>query len=287
MPLALGRGLQIEVSLPKRRTVLPLDQARIQQVVANLLNNAIKFTQEGGHIWVTLTREQDGRGSPESVIIEVADDGIGIDEKFLPYVFERFTQAHGGINRRYGGLGLGLAIIRSMVEMHGGQVSASSPGLGKGSRFKVMLPVPEEVTTAERSSTLKSDVREEPLERLGLRVLIIEDSRDTLDMLQLWLDTFGCDVLVASSALEGLRLASEKRPDLIISDIGMPDVDGYDLIQRLRLTEGLEHTPAIALTGYAQKQDREHALRAGYNAHLAKPARMSELLELMKEMTGK
>jgi signal transduction histidine kinase/ActR/RegA family two-component response regulator len=286
-PQASARQLEIDASLPDRCIVLNLDTARIQQVVANLLQNAIKFTPEGGHIRVSLAREHSRSGSPDSVVIEVSDDGIGIDPKFLPHIFERFSQAHGGINRCYGGLGLGLAIIRSVVEMHEGQVTASSPGPGLGSSFKVRLPLAVDHTSGSRKKTAKSDMDDTNSEHLGLRVLVVEDSRDTLDMLQLWLELFECDALVATDAMEGLKIAREQRPDLIISDIGMPGMDGYDFIQQLRKTEGLEHTPAIALTGYAQKQDRDLALLAGYNAHLAKPARMSALLSLIKELSKK
>jgi len=286
-PQASGRRLRVEVCLPINPVVLTVDQARIQQVVGNLLNNAIKFTPEGGHIWVSLSNEKGGAGQPGSLIIEVEDDGIGIDAKFLPYVFERFTQAHGGINRRYGGLGLGLAIIRSMVEMHGGQVTASSPGPGLGSRFRVNLPSPVDHSSDDRMTATGSRPDDTPLDSLGLRVLVIEDSQDTIEMLRLWLNSFGCEVLFAMEAAEGLKLARAERPDLIISDIGMPDMDGYDLIQELRNSEGFDHIPAIALTGYAQKQDRDLALRAGYDAHLAKPARMSDLHSLIKEVCGK
>jgi signal transduction histidine kinase len=286
-PQASSRRLQVEVSLPAEQIVLNLDQARIRQVVANLLNNALKFTPDGGHIRVSLSQEEGGPGQPGSVLIEVEDDGIGIDAKFLPYVFERFTQAHGGLNRRYGGLGLGLAIIRSMVEMHGGQVSASSPGPGLGSRFQVRLPSAVKNAPGDRVTETATVSGYAHLDSLGLRVLVIEDSQDTIEMLKLWLDSFGCEVLIAMGAVEGLKLAREQQLDLIISDIGMPDMDGYALIQELRKSEEAGRIPAIALTGYAQKQDRELALRSGYDAHLAKPARMVDLHSLIKKLCVK
>jgi signal transduction histidine kinase/ActR/RegA family two-component response regulator len=281
LPQAEASSVAIMVRVPDPPIVIHVDPVRIQQVVSNLLANAIKFTPGGGRVTVSVRREQAGR---DDIIIEVKDTGIGIDPQFLPSVFERFTQAHGGINRRYSGLGLGLAITRAMVEMHGGQVSADSAGLGQGSCFTATLPGAIEKVPADGGYTDFSG-EEEKAEQLGLDVLVIEDSPDTLSMLKLWLGSFGCTVRLASESSQGIRLAREQAPDLIISDIGMPDIDGYELIQKLRRTAGLERVPAIALTGYAREEDRNLALAAGYDAHIAKPADMRRLLYLIKKLT--
>jgi signal transduction histidine kinase len=275
--------IRMELSLPADPIVSDVDPVRIQQVMSNLLGNALKFTPAEGRVRVTLKSDQ---SLPPCAIIEVEDSGIGIDGDFLPHIFKRFTQANGGINRRYDGLGLGLAITRAIVETHGGRVTAESGGAGCGSRFTVRLPITNSQSASDTSGPSKISVDGAP-ENLGLRVLVIEDSRDTVDLLKLWLNLFGCEALMATDALEGIRLAAETKPDLVISDIGMPDIDGYELIRRLRATPGLENVPAIALTGYAREEDRELALAAGYNAHLAKPAEIGYLFYLMKKLTGK
>ena len=223
----------------------------------------------------------------KTAIIEVIDTGIGIEPEFLPHIFERFTQANDATDRRFGGLGLGLSITRAIVELHGGRIAAQSTGRGLGSKFIVSLPLREgraSVIEPERPETVavEGEVRD-----LGLRVLVIEDSIDTSNMLKLWLGTYGCEVFIASDASEGVTLATEQRPNLIISDIGMPDVDGYQLMRTLRETAWVKDVPAIALTGYARDEDRELALEAGYNAHISKPANMGRLLSLIISLTRK
>ena len=255
-----------------------VDAVRIQQVIANLVSNAIKFTPAGGEVSVALRRE------PGRAAIEVVDSGIGIAPEFLPHIFERFAQAHGGINRRYGGLGLGLSIARAMIEAHGGEISAASSGPNCGSTFRVTLPLAPTGPLSPPGGAPNEAERKTP-EHLGLRILIIEDSADTLNLLSLWLRAFGCEAITASDAAEGVRLAASSNPDLIISDIGMPEVDGYELMRRIRRLDRLGQVPAIALTGYARREDRELAMAAGYTAHIAKPAAMHELLELIKQLT--
>ena len=285
LPQAEARGISVEVSLPDQPIISAVDPMRVQQVISNLLGNSVKFTPEGGRASVVLKRDEDGKGVAPSLVIDVTDTGIGIEAEFLPFVFDRFTQAHEGLDRRFGGLGLGLAITRAIVELHDGQVTAHSDGPGRGSRFNVKLPIAVSRTFDEGEAFSKSAADESEIQDLGLRVLIIEDSLDTLNMLKLWLGTFGCEVWVATEAMEGMRIATEHSPNLIISDIGMPDVDGYELMRVLRKTPGLEKVPAIALTGYAREQDRELALAAGYDAHISKPANMRRLLYLIKKLT--
>ena len=281
------REVSLDLSLPDESVLINVDPVRIRQVVSNLLDNAVKFTPPGGSVSVSLAcvKSESGGNSSDS-LIEVVDTGIGIEPEFLPLVFERFAQAHGGINRRYGGLGLGLAITRALVEMHGGVVTAESAGRDCGSRFTVRLPATTNTVIRDVAAPYEDITDGEP-ERLNLSIMVIEDSRDTLNMLKLWLDAYGCKTLMAANAIEGLRLAAEWKPDLIISDIGMPDVDGYEFIRKLRSMPGLERVPAIALTGYAREEDRELALAAGYNAHVAKPADIYHLFTLIKKLTSK
>jgi signal transduction histidine kinase/ActR/RegA family two-component response regulator len=283
---AEARRIKLIQSLPDESIVCNVDTVRIQQVLANLLNNAVKFTPDEGEISVSLSLV-DRPDQSYDAQIEVADTGIGIAPEFLPHVFDRFAQAHGGINQHYGGLGLGLAITRAMVEMHGGQVEAQSEGLGRGSRFIVKLPGVRIEDDAGPGQAKGATIEQARRERLGLRVLVIEDSLDTLDMLKLWLDSYGCEVMMATGGAEALRLAVGRPLDLIISDIGLPQIDGYELMRALRKMAGLETVPAIALTGYAREEDRELALAAGYDAHLAKPAEIRSLLSLVKKLTKK
>lgn len=286
-PQAEVRNVIIDRLLPAHPMMCSVDPTRIQQVISNLLGNAIKFTPEGGRVTVVLTQDDSGRDMRKTAIIEVIDTGIGIDPEFLPHVFERFTQANDRTDRRFGGLGLGLAITRAIVELHGGRIAAQSTGRGLGSKFIVSLPLKEGRASVAEPGRTESVAEEGEVRDLGLRVLVIEDSMDTSNMLKLWLGTYGCEVFIASDALEGVKLATEQHPNLIISDIGMPDVDGYQLMRTLRKTAGVEDVPAIALTGYARDEDRELALQAGYNAHISKPANMGRLLSLITTLTRK
>ena len=305
-PQAEARSIDLDLSVSEESVLCFVDGVRVQQVLANLLTNAVKFTPEGGRVEVALLREA-GTAGDGWAVVEVSDSGIGMEPEFLRLVFERFTQADGGLSRRYGGLGLGLAISKALVELHGGEISAWSDGLGQGSRFKVRLPVnytPAELYSTNAASLTRAEGlshasaysgegdREQLVlsapdsaEPLGLRILLVEDSRDTLEMLKLWLDHYGCEVDTANTAAEGLRIAVERPPHLIISDIGMPELDGYELIRRLRKTRGLEKVPAIALTGYARNEDRDLAFSAGYNAHVAKPTDLGQLVELIRKLT--
>jgi CheY-like chemotaxis protein len=285
LPQAEARAITVELTLPDETIVGNVDPIRVQQIVSNLLGNAVKFTPEGGQASVVLKRDPGGASNPPGVVIEFIDTGIGIESDFLPFVFERFTQAHEGIDRRFGGLGLGLAISRAMVELHGGRVTAKSGGPGSGSTFTVTLPIALDCRADAEDHSSESVADEREVQNLQLRVLLIDDSVDTLNMLSLWLSTFGCQVLIATEATEGVKVATEQHPNLIISDIGMPDVDGYELMRLLRRTPGLEQVPAIALTGYARDEDRELALAAGYDAHIPKPANMERLLYLIRKLT--
>lgn len=259
---------------------LYVDADRIQQVIWNLLINAVKFTPEGGRIDVRLQRV----GSV--VEIEVRDTGVGIPPDFLPHVFERFRQRDGGITRRHGGLGLGLSIAKELVELHGGTISARSPGEGKGAAFLVRLPV---VAHVEQHDTPPSRGAEPGAQDLGgVEVLVIEDEELTRNATMQLLAQHNARVRTASTAAQArAALEHRPRPDVIVADIGMPDEDGYRLLESVRRVERERHltrVPAIAVTALAQHDDRERALAAGFDLHLAKPVDPDDLLEAIRQL---
>jgi len=279
-PAADAKSIEIERAIEVDAEPLLADGQRLQQVVSNLLNNAIKFTPPGGHVRVALETRPDG------VRFSVADSGEGIAPEFLPFVFERFRQADGSITRKYGGLGLGLAIVRHLVEAHGGSVRAASEGIGRGATFTVelLLGKPSNFTgtvVAEDAPAarlaFKADPEEVALVRLdGVRVLVVDDEPDGLDMVTQVLTECGATVTPAGSADAALSLLRTGESDILISDIGMPLVDGYELLRRARASG--HALPAIALTAFARREDHMRALQAGFAMHLAKPAEPSELV---------
>ncbi|MGF1517525.1 MAG: PAS domain-containing protein [Nodosilinea sp.] len=251
------------------------DYNRLQQIVWNLLANAIKFTPEGGEVVVRLCQDH------HYAVVEVHDTGQGLSADFLPHVFESFRQADSSSSRRHGGLGLGLAIVRYLTEQHGGEVVAISPGPGEGSTFAVRLPVHE--------AALLPPEPDRALSTAGLAgriALVIDDDRDSLDLLTISLQNYDMEVLTASSAQAGLQLVEQHHPDVVISDIGMPDQDGYMLIRALRQRPEAEggSTPAIALTAYAGDKNRDRALAAGFQRHLTKPVDLQELGQTLAEL---
>lgn len=254
------------------------DPVRMQQVVWNLLSNAVKFTEPGGAISVELER----RGS--ALVLTVSDTGRGIEPSFLPYVFNRFTQADGSITRKVGGLGLGLSIVRHIIDLHGGEVRATSDGPGCGASFTVSLPVravvPNEVVASGAQPASEQASKEPSLRLDGIRVLTVDDDPDARDLLEEIMRQNGCIVATAGSASEAQQLLRDFKPDVLISDIGMPDEDGYALMRKVRALPSGEGgcIPSIALTAYAHPADRDAALAAGFTAHMAKPVRASELL---------
>jgi len=260
------------------------DGERLEQVFLNLLTNAIKFTPDGGRVRVALRR------SGSSVLVEVIDNGQGIKRQFLPYVFERFRQADSTYTRRIGGLGLGLAIVRHLVELHGGTVTADSQGKGRGSVFTVRLPVAEThrlMPTSPANQVV--EVSAETISRVsGMRIVLVEDDKDSRDMLEMALAIYGIEVESAESAAEALEKIQTTKPDVLVSDIGLPGEDGYDLIRKVRALPELEGgaTPAIALTGYVSVQDRNLALEAGYQDHIPKPVDPNLLLSLLAKLHG-
>jgi PAS domain S-box-containing protein len=281
-PAATARQIEIDIHLPER--VLPVagDPERLQQVFWNLLSNAVKFTPAGGRVTVSARRVR------TNLEVSIADTGQGIAPEFLPYVFERFRQADGSSTRRHGGLGLGLSIVKNIVELHGGTVRAHSNGEGQGSTFVVSLPIAL-AHSAGRILVLDDAETHElsPLASLrGLKVLVVDDERDALNLVQRLLEPFACEVRTAESAGDAWQMIVSNPPDLLVSDIGMPHEDGYSLIRKVRELppERGGTLPAIALTAFARSEDRLRALRSGYQAHVSKPVEAPELLSVIAHL---
>jgi signal transduction histidine kinase len=268
-------GVALEVELSRCPLVVQGAPVRLQQIIWNLLSNAVKFTPRGGSVRVRAWRE----GGEARV--EVTDTGIGIAPEFLPHVFDRFRQADGSTTRQYGGLGLGLAIVRALAELHGGWVRAESEGAGRGSRFTLALPCASAAPAGQEGPAPEPEVVP-----TALPILVVDDSHETLELLQALFSRKGYDVLSAGSAAEAVARASERRPGLIVSDISMPGVDGYTLLSELRRVPGLEAVPAVALTGHALDEDRERALAAGFSVHLRKPIDPDELFRVVQQLTN-
>lgn len=278
-PAAEAAGVRLQCLLDPAAGPVSGDPGRLQQVVWNLLSNAVKFTPRDGTVQVLLERLD------SQVEITVADTGMGIQPEFLAHIFDRFRQADGSSTRRFGGLGLGLAIVRQLVELHGGSVHAESPGVGQGATFVIQLPL--QGLHAEPAAGERVDpqaMRQPPglaVDELGgLRVLVIDDEQDARELLQMVLGDCGAEVRVAADAQDALLAVQEFRPDVLVSDIGMPGMDGYALLHSVRALgpqRGGE-VPAIALTAFARSEDRVRALRAGYRAHVAKPVEPAEIV---------
>jgi PAS domain S-box-containing protein len=283
-PAAEAKEIRLSVSLNPSERVSG-DAERLQQIMWNLLSNAVKFTPKGGHVEVRLERVN------MRIEISVADNGPGIKPEFLPYVFDRFRQADGGFSRRHGGLGLGLAIVRHLVELHGGTVHAFSPGVGHGAIFTVSLPVApaNAVSSDERQNEASDGISspEKPHSLTGVRLLLVEDDADGRDLVATMLTQSGAEVMTAGSAAEAFAVLNRLRPDAIISDIGLPDEDGYILMEKLRTQErerGASPLPAIALTAYTRREDRLRALSVGYQSHISKPVVRVELLAVVASL---
>ncbi|MDI1443864.1 ATP-binding protein [Polyangium sp. 6x1] len=282
-PAAMAKGVDIVRALDASVAPLRADPARLQQVVWNLLSNAVKFTPAGGQVFVSLL------GDDNHVELAVEDTGKGIPAAFLPHVFEPFRQADMGTTRAFGGLGLGLAIVRHLVELHGGVIEVTSHGEGKGARFVVRLPRKQDsfVASPDGSSAFQGlgPVRGPSLD--GHRILVIDDEADVLEMLAAYLSSRGATVLVAGSAAEGLGKIKESRPDVVVCDIGMPGQDGYHFIEELRSSSPAEGstTPVVALTAYARPEDRTRALLHGFDTHVAKPLDPVELAAVIERLS--
>jgi PAS domain S-box-containing protein len=285
-PAAEAREIDLRTVLRPNCPVIIGDQERLHQVVWNLLMNAIKFTPRGGTVIAWLNATADG------LEMAIQDSGEGIAAEFLPFVFERFLQGDASTTRRQGGLGLGLAIVRNLVEHHGGRVSAESPGVGLGATFRVVLPVPARAPALTHSRPAVSRAgngnRDGARNLNGVRVLLVEDDPDARELVRFILEDSGAGVLAAESVPEAFRLLREARPDVVLSDIAMPGEDGYELIRRLRALPEEEggNLPAIALTALARGEDRSRILASGFQAHLAKPVEPADLIRTIGRLSG-
>lgn len=281
-PAAQAKGLKIVPLLDTGAGTVRGDFARLQQVVCNLLSNAIKFTDAGGKVEVCLARRNG------EVEISVADSGQGIKPEFLPLVFDRFRQEDGSISRRHGGLGLGLAIVRHLVELHAGTVDAQSAGEGLGAKFIVRLPV-REAGLLPRVSEAPPGGIVTPAMLMGLRLLVVDDDPQARELMCGMLEGFGAQVNVAENGQMALAQLFAQRPDVLIADLGMPGMDGYALIEQVRALDPDfgGKTPAVAVTAYASPQDRLRALQAGYQNHVAKPVEAEELAIVIASLAGR
>ncbi|RZL00231.1 MAG: PAS domain S-box protein [Rubrivivax sp.] len=286
-PAAEAKGIRLTGLIDPAQTTVNADSARLQQVVWNLLINAIKFTPRGGQVHVLLQRVN------SHLELSVSDTGIGIAAGFLPHVFDRFSQSDSSTTRSFGGLGLGLAISKQLVELHGGTIRATSPGEGQGATFFVDLPlsIVQTIGEAERAHPTLQVSTGEPLvlPRLdGVHVFIVDDEPDARDLLQRIFKDQGAQVSAFGSAVELLDTLKTTRPSIIVSDIGMPKMDGYQMIRTLRASESRDaRIPALALTAFARAEDRKRSLLAGYQAHLAKPFDVAELILVVSDLVGR
>jgi CheY-like chemotaxis protein len=281
-PGAEAKGMHLNVVYDPRLCRIFGDPDRLQQVVWNLVSNAIKFTPMGGRVETFVGCD----GS--HVEIKVSDTGEGIEPEFVPYVFDRFRQADSSIQRKHSGLGLGLAIVRHLVELHGGEVRVESPGLGQGATFTVKLPlsptqnadfgIPNEVRTGAISGP-QSKFNKPTVRLPGLKVLVVDDEADARSLLTAILLQSGAETKAAGSMSEALSVLNQWRPDVLVSDIGMPDGSGYDLLREIRShSTGTARFPAVALTAYAHPEDRHRALSAGFETYVPKPVEPDQLL---------
>lgn len=269
-PMAEAQGVRMSKALDPQGGVVMGDHARLQQIVLNIISNAVKFTPEGGQVRVVLQKID------STAEISVSDTGKGIAPQFLPHVFEQFRQADASISRVHGGLGLGLALVRHLVDSHGGTVTAESPGEGQGATFRVTLPLAVDALVPTEVGGHPEATAEPPCDHLnlsGITVLVVDDALDTLDLIRRILEDCEAEVFTASTGEEALEMLAQHQPHILISDIGMPGYDGYELIRTVR---GLGpdrggNTPAVALTALAGSQDRDRAIHAGYQMHLSKP----------------
>lgn len=268
-------GHELTISLPKEPVHLDADLTRLAQVFGNLLNNSAKFTERGGQIWLTATRHGD------RVTVAVRDTGVGIPAQLLPTVFEMFSQADRSLERSTGGLGIGLALVKGLVEAHGGAVEAESRGSGKGSTFTVRLPILE----ARTEPSLEESAAERPAVMGSTRrVLVVDDHQDSASSLAMMLQLLGNEVRVARDGLEGVRLAERFRPQVILMDLGMPNLDGYEATRRIREQPWGAEVVIVALTGWGQEEDRVKSKAVGCDAHLVKPVDLPDLEKILAEL---
>lgn len=277
-PATNAKNIRLKIDFEPYSELVYGDMARLQQIIWNLLSNAVKFTPENGEITIA-HRKQAGYAE-----VSITDTGEGIEPEFLAFVFDRFRQEEGAENRRHGGLGLGLSIVRNLIEMHGGTIKVESEGKGRGATFSFRLPIFSEDSITNNSPS-DSEAKKQLL--TGLNILVVDDELEAAEMVRIILEKRGALVTTANSAADALKFLSENTPDVLISDIGMPQADGYFLLREIRSRNSkIAAIPAVALTAYARPEDREHALREGYQAHLAKPVEADKLIEILASLTA-
>jgi CheY-like chemotaxis protein/anti-sigma regulatory factor (Ser/Thr protein kinase) len=280
-PAADAKSITLDYQAQPGMGAISADSARLHQIIWNLLSNAVKFTPQGGKITILIEEER------SHAKVTVQDTGQGIDPEFLPRVFDRFRQADSSTTRSFGGLGLGLAIVRHLVELHGGTVSAESEGVGRGASFTATFPLLTDRTTpiAQSAEFHVSELRS----LNGLRVLLVDDEAEAREIISTVIGRTGAEVKACISASDALSKIEEWRPDVILSDIAMPEEDGYSFINKVRSLppEKGGETPAAALTAYARDEDRMQALAAGYQMHIAKPIGASQLVTMVAKLAGR
>jgi CheY-like chemotaxis protein len=270
-PLIHAAGHQLAVSLPPEPLTVNADPVRLSQIISNLLNNSAKYTEAGGQIWLTIRREKNW------ATISVRDSGIGIAPEMLPHVFQLFAQVDRTANRAQGGLGIGLTLVKTLTEMHGGEVHAHSAGLGQGSEFVIRLPL-----AAQQASSNPPRAEDRPGSGLGQRrILVVDDNRDAAMSMRMLLKVLGADVRVAFNGPDALQLIEEYKPAVVLLDIGMPGMDGYEVARRIRQQNKFDDVMLIALTGWGREDDRRRSQSAGFDQHLTKPAEMRALETLL------
>ncbi len=283
-PAAHAKGISLESRVDPGVGPVAADAARLQQIVWNLLSNAVKFTPKNGRVAVLVETAQ------SQVHIQVADSGAGIDPAFLPHIFERFRQADSSTTRAESGLGLGLAIVRHLAELHGGTVEAWSPGLGHGATFSLRLPLPavRHLPTDGDRDVVTSRTQERGTKLAGLRTLVVDDDGDARDAISAVLEDSGAHVTAVASAREALVLLASNHVDVLVSDIAMPSEDGYEFIAQVRRRQGADRrVPALALTAYASAAEQRRILGAGFDAYLAKPIEAHELAQAVARLAGR
>jgi CheY-like chemotaxis protein len=281
-PLILSRGHHLHVSLPPGQLTLVVDLTRLAQALANLLNNAAKYTDAGGHIWLDVSADT------RDIVFRVRDTGPGIAPPLLPHVFDLFTQADRTLDRAQGGLGVGLTFVKLLIEMHGGSVEARNiaPEAGQGAEFIIRLPAQ---MTASAQSTLSREGGAEaqgvlPLPGRPPRILVVDDNVDAADSIALLLGCDGFEARSVHGALAALETVGSFKPDIVLLDIGLPVLNGYEVAQRLRVHKGDTPMRIVALSGYGQQADRERAARAGFDDYLVKPVEPTALSEFLRSL---
>jgi len=272
-PIMNARKHQLYVAHPREPMIVHGDRVRLSQAIGNLLHNSAKYTPPGGEIYLTVHREGD------QAAILVRDNGNGIDPELLPHVFELFVQGSRSPDRAEGGLGVGLTLVRSIVELHGGRVEAWSEGSGHGSEFRIWLPL----LTAKEQLSHREPTKAE--ETKPLRILVVDDNVDSAELLSVLLESEGHKVVVANSGREAVERALEHVPEVALIDIGMPGMDGYEVARRMRASPKLRHMALVAVTGYGQQEDIEKSREAGFHDHLVKPVDLETLGRVLRKIT--